>query len=264
MPEPNHTTEKLADFLENPPYQRRLVIFYDVLGWRNHIKAAGSNSEKIGNLRRLILRSHRSLRLRYPQFNMKISTFSDNIVITQAINDTTPRLLTLMAFQQTAVAMSGFLLRGGITVGEVVHDDECVFGPGLNRACELETAIAHYPRFALDRDVVGELGNIGGLAVLEDDVLFLDPFRLGFMDHMKAQHVEIDRDTVLEAGLPAPENKRPKYGREQMLDSILQALKPQIRIPMEDKDWNKLAWVYDRIAAQLGVPPAKSYRRTTA
>jgi hypothetical protein len=104
MPEPNHTTEKLADFLENPPYQRRLVIFYDVLGWRNHIKAAGSNSEKIGNLRRLILRSHRSLRLRYPQFNMKISTFSDNIVITQAINDTTPRLLTLMAFQQIAVA----------------------------------------------------------------------------------------------------------------------------------------------------------------
>jgi hypothetical protein len=108
----------------------------------------------------------------------------------------------LIAFQQIAAAMKGFLLRGGITVGDVVHDDECVFGPGLNRAHELESEIAHYPRFALDRDVVGELGNIGGLAVFEDDVLFIDPFRLEFMDYMKDQHEEIERDLVLQAGLP--------------------------------------------------------------
>lgn len=209
MPEPNRTSEKLTDFLENPPYQRRLVIFYDVLGWRNHIKVAGNTPEKIGNLRRLMLRSHRSLRLRNPQFKMKICTFSDNIVITQPINDTTPRLLTLLAFQQIAVGMTGFLLRGGITVGEVVHDDECVFGPGLNRAYELESTFAYYPRIVLDRDVAEEIGKIGGLAVLEDDVLFLDPFRLEFMDYMKLQHVEIDRDLVLQAGLPAPENKLP-------------------------------------------------------
>jgi hypothetical protein len=183
------------------------VIFYDVLGWRNHIKTAGSNIEKIGDLRRLILRSHRSLRLRH-QFNMRISTFSDNIVITQGINDKTPLLLTLMAFQQIAAAMNGFLLRGGITVGDVVHDSECVFGPGLNHAYELENEIAHYPRFALDRDIVDEIGDIGSLAVLEDDVLFLDPFRLEFMDYMKEQHEEIDSNVILKAGLPAPENRR--------------------------------------------------------
>jgi hypothetical protein len=261
MSETKHPSDKLTDFLENPPYQRRLVIFYDVLGWRNHIKAAGGDLEKIGNLRRLILRSHRSLRLRYPEFDMRISTFSDNIVITQAITDKTPRLLTLLAFQQIAVAMSGFLLRGGITVGDVVHDDECVFGPGLNRAYELESKIAYYPRFALDRGVVEEFGEIGGLAVLEDDVLFLDPFRLGFMDYLKNQHAEIDRGVVLEAGLPAPENTLRSHSREQLLGSILRALKPQvIRSTLNDEAWNKLAWVYDRIAVQLGDPPAKSYR----
>jgi hypothetical protein len=221
------------------------MIFYDVLGWRNHIKTAGGDLEKVGNLRRLILRSHRSLRLRYPEFNIRISTFSDNIVITQTINDKTPRLLTLMAFQQIAVAMSGFLLRGGITVGDVVHNDECVFGPGLNRAYELESKIAYYPRFALDRDVVEELGEVGGLAVLEDQALFLDPFRLGFMDYIKNQHAEIDMDVVLEAGLPAPENKLPSHGREQLLRAILRALKPQIiRSTLNDEDWtNSLGYM---------------------
>ena len=43
MSDKNDTSDKLIDFLENPPYQRRLVIFYDVLGWRNHIKMAESN-----------------------------------------------------------------------------------------------------------------------------------------------------------------------------------------------------------------------------
>jgi hypothetical protein len=261
MAETNHIPDKLADFYRNPAYERRLVIFYDVLGWRNHIKAADGKIEEIGDLRRLILQSHRSLRVRH-QFKMRISTFSDNIVVTQAVDEKTLLLLTLLALQQIAGAMKGFLLRGGITVGDIVHDDECVFGPGLNRAYELENTIAQYPRFALDRDVIEEIGNIGGLAVLEDDVLFLDPFRLGFMDFMKDdRHEELDRVLVQQTGLPALENRLPKYHREQLLRSILQALKPQIiRSTLEDKEWSKIAWVYDRIAAQLGDAPAKSYR----
>jgi hypothetical protein len=260
MPETMQTSDKLADFYDNPPYQRRLVILYDVLGWRNHIKAADGSLQKIGDLRRLILQSHRSLRLR-SQFHMRISTFSDNIVITQPINEKTPLLITLIAFQQIAAAMKGFLLRGGITVGDVVHDDECVFGPGLNRAHELESEIAHFPRFALDADVIEEVGKIGDLVVLEDGVLFIDPFRLGFMDYMRGRHEEIERDLVLQAGLPAPENNLPMYSGEQLLGKILSALKPQvIRSTLLDKDWSKLAWVYDRIAPQLGVPLAKSYR----
>jgi hypothetical protein len=83
MAETNHVPDKLTDFFRNPAYERRLVIFYDVLGWRNHIKAADGEIEKIGDLRRLILQSHRSLRLRH-QFKMRISTFSENIVVTQS------------------------------------------------------------------------------------------------------------------------------------------------------------------------------------
>ncbi len=82
-----------------------------------------------------------------------------------------------MAFYQIAAAMQGFLLRGGITVGQIIHDDECVFGPGLNRAYELESKIATYPRFVLDAELLTQFGNIGDLAVRENGVVFLDSFQ---------------------------------------------------------------------------------------
>ena len=254
------TSEKLKDFHHEPSYERRVVIFYDVLGWRSRITEAGNRVEELGNLRRLILRHTRSLPLR-PIHGLRFSTFSDNIVITQKASEETPRLFMQMAFLQVAAAMQGFLLRGGITVGEIIHDDECVFGPGLNRAYELENKVAVYPRFVLDPNVVSEFGFIEDLAVVEDDVLFLDPFRSGFIAYMKEQHVFLDKQTAIDAGLPAPENSLPKYGNEQILGVILDKLKPQIRGPLGDREWAKIAWLYDRIAAQLGVPPASSYPR---
>ena len=254
------TSERLRDFYRNPSYERRVVIFYDVLGWRSHIAAAGNNVERLGSLRRQILRYVRSLPLRRT-LELRISTFSDNVVITQAVSEKTPLLLMQMAFLQFAAAMQGFLLRGGVTIGEIIHDDECVFGPGLNRAYELESELAKYPRFILDDGVVSDFGNIGDLAVEENNVLFLDPFRLEFMVYLKEQRVFLDKQTVADAGLPAPESKLPKYGNEQMLGAILAALKPQIRAPLGDREWGKIAWLYDRIAAQLGVPPASSYPR---
>jgi hypothetical protein len=49
------TPERLVDYGQNPTYDRRVVVFYDVLGWRTHIAAAGNVAERIGDLRRLIL-----------------------------------------------------------------------------------------------------------------------------------------------------------------------------------------------------------------
>jgi hypothetical protein len=49
------------------------------------------------------------------------------------------------------------------------------------------------------------------------------------MEFMKdGQHEELDKELVLQAGLPAPENTLSKYHREQLLRSILHGLKPQI------------------------------------
>ena len=257
------TPEKLIDYHRNPTYERRVVIFYDVLGWRSQITRAGKNPELIGDLRRLILQHVRTMRLR-TNWNISVSTFSDNVVISQPICPETVKLIAHMAIVQIASSMNGFLLRGGITVGDIAHDDEAVFGPGLNRAYELETEIARYPRFVVDIDALPLLGNLGDLPIEEDGVVFLDPFRLEFIQYIKEGKPAVPRNELLEAGLPLPETSKPLLdiaSNYQVLTIILDALKPQIRAPIEDDVYDKLAWLYDRLTSQLGVPFASSYPR---
>jgi hypothetical protein len=254
--------KRLADYHRNPPYERRVVIFYDVLGWRSHIARAGSDRERIGDLRRLILQHVRTMRLR-SNLNISVSTFSDNVVISQPVCPETVTLIAHLAINQIASALRGFLLRGGITIGDIVHDDETVFGPGLNRAYELESKIARFPRFVLDPTALAELGNLGELPVREDGVVFLDPFRLEFIQYIKEGTPAVSRDELLRAGLPYSKDNTvfTKAWNDQVLGMILDSLKPQIRAPIDDEVWTKLAWVYDRIAPQLGVPPSRSYPR---
>jgi hypothetical protein len=260
MEETSGDNAKLHDFERNPSYERKVVIFYDVLGWRNHIKAAGDDTKAIGGLRRVMLRYSRSLPLR-TSLNLRVTTFSDNVVISQDVSQETPLLITLIAFFQIAGALSGFFLRGGITIGGIVHDNECVFGPGLNRAYELEKNVAKYPRIVLDRELADEFGNLGDLALVEDDTLFLDPFRTGFVRHMQNEHKVLDHQLVTQAGLPINKRKIGDYDPELILKAIHKNLKREIRSPIGDREYEKIAWLFNRISKELGVPPASSYPR---
>lgn len=261
MSEPIDENEKLRDFERNPTYERKVVVFYDVLGWRNHIAAAGDDVKSIGNLRRVMLRYSRSLPLR-TRLSLRVTTFSDNVVISQDVGEATPRLITLIAFFQIAGALGGFLLRGGITVGNIIHDQECVFGPALNRAVELERDVAKYPRVIIDHEVADELGFLGDLPVRDEDgVLFLDPFRTGFVQHMQEHHEVIDAAQVLKAGLPINKRKLEEYDAELILRTIHERLKKQIREPLGDREYEKVAWLFDRISKVVGMPPASSYPR---
>jgi hypothetical protein len=55
--------DKLADLMREVTYERRVVAFYDVLGWRSHIKRAGNKTADISLLRRLILKTARATRI---------------------------------------------------------------------------------------------------------------------------------------------------------------------------------------------------------
>jgi hypothetical protein len=262
MPDGRAVPEKLADYERNPAYERRVVIFYDVLGWRSHIGRAGADPIRIGNLRRLILQHSRTMRLR-THLEIRVSTFSDNVVVTQAVGEKTWMLIAQMALFQIASAINGFLLCGGITIGSVVHDDEVVFGPGLNRAYELESQVAKFPRLVLDPPCIAELGNLGDMPIEEDGVHFLDPFRLEFIEYIKRGKLAVNGEALRAAGLPFTNPSAFDFGNEQVLKLMIESLKPQIRAPLADNDWEKVAWLYDRLASQLGVPPARSYPRVS-
>jgi hypothetical protein len=251
--------EKLAEYFANPRYERRVVVFCDVLGWRNHILEAGAQVAQIGALRRVIFQLSRTIKLRR-RLNIKVSTFSDNIAVTQEVGEMTPVLIQQMANFQLASAMRGFFLRGGITIGDIVHDEESVFGPGLNRAYELESMVAKSARIVLDSETLKGFGELGDLAVAEDGVVFLDPFRSEYVEFLNRGAIENSRDVPRAAGLPAA-SKRHELKGHHILGLIRDNLKRQIRAPIADKEYEKAVWLFDRIATQLGVPRASSYPR---
>jgi hypothetical protein len=259
MPEMKKGAYKLADFKHEPPYERRVVVFYDFLGWQSHIDHAGEDPKKLGLLRRMLLRHPRMLGVK-EDLEIRYSTFSDNVVITQKVGPKTQMLIQQLANFQLGAALPGFLLRGGITIGDIVHDDEVVFGPGLNRAYYLESKVAKFPRLVLDSLVRKEFGDLGGLPVEEDDVCFLDPFRLEYCEHLRRAKME-DTEAVANAGLPIPQGKFKDFSNDDILCMIIESLNEQFQKPTTDEVFAKLAWIYDRIAKQVGHPLSSALPR---
>jgi len=258
------TTDKMVDFEQNPQYERRLVVFYDILGWRRRIESAGNDPEKIGELRRHVLVGPRVLAAQKPSTtsDVRFSAFSDNIVISQMVSTAHAIhfLATLCSFQ-IGSATDGYLIRGGVTVGNLHHDAESVFGPALNRAYYLESEIADVPRIIVDENVLELCIPRPFFLVEEDGVNFIDPFTHHFVQLL--QDMNMPKQAYWEhIGFPIPNGFSLKNSpREQLLKESLDAMKPILRGPIRDKDWTKMAWLFDRIAGRLGLPPARSYPR---
>jgi len=258
------TTDKTADFERNPQYEHRLVVFYDILGWRSRIERTGNDPPKIGEKRRHVLVGPRVLTAQTPSptSDVRFSAFSDNIVISQMVSTAHAIhfLATLCSFQ-IGSATDGYLIRGGVTVGNLHHDAESVFGPALNRAYYLESEIADVPRIIVDENVLELCIPRPFFLVEEDGVNFIDPFTHHFVQLL--QDMNMPKQAYWEhIGFPIPNGFSLKTTpREQLLRESLDAMKPVLRGPIRDKDWNKMAWLYDRIAGRLGVPLAGSYPR---
>jgi hypothetical protein len=52
------------------------------------------------------------------------------------------------------LAFKGFLIRGGVEYGKIIHTEEFVFGPGLNQAYQIESKEAIYPRILVAPSVL--------------------------------------------------------------------------------------------------------------
>jgi hypothetical protein len=107
--------------------------------------------------------------------------------------------------------------------------------------------------------VTTEFGDIGDIAVVENGVWFLDPFRRAYCEHLKKADYE-DSETVAAAGLPAPKGVFKDFA-EDVLDMIIDTLNGQFQKPMSDEVFAKIAWLYDRIANQIGHPLSKTLPR---
>jgi hypothetical protein len=178
-------------------YKKRLILFIDILGFRDFIKNTQQNyCDEISDFISLINSLHSDLNLNpdtdirqqmklLSLENTSISQFSDSIVIsTDAIIPEQFEQLIMDVINIISTGYYyGFIFRGAITFGEIYHENNSMFGPGFIRAFDLEQKLAIYPRVVIDNNVF-ESSNVnfesscleGIIKIDSDGVKYIDPF----------------------------------------------------------------------------------------
>lgn len=165
-------------------YENRIVAFIDILGFKEIVKNSEYNSdqlqtiyEALGFLKKREIPDKWNMQFVELEkdaqkrgmrgFNISsrtaASAFSDSIVISvqidiDNINASLSTLISNISFVGSKLMSDGILIRGGMTIGKIVHtDDGIVFGQGLIDAFLLETRSAKYPRIILSDKLIEKL-----------------------------------------------------------------------------------------------------------
>lgn len=148
-----------------PKLRLSYCAFMDIVGFKEIIQKANTTSKSEAILGRL----HKVISIQLGRLNPTgddnfppdwyIKVFTDNIIIGQMIqsSDGEPEMgsiINAVVEFQLALALEGFFLRGGISIGEIFIDDRIVFGPALLEAHHIEHCIARDPRIVLSKDVI--------------------------------------------------------------------------------------------------------------
>jgi hypothetical protein len=233
-------------------YERKVVVFYDVLGWRQKIVEAGTDLDSINVLKTTIhgwsLLAGSDIQNR--GYKTRITTFSDNVVISEPVDGPNFQfLLFRLGYLQVIAAWSGILVRGAITIGDIVHDENIVFGPALNRAYELESKQAVYPRIILDPNIGADFGPLPPFMAEEDGLQFLDPFTPLYLLNWRVQQERSGATFVID--------------EQEAALKLVSALRIEIAKPLGQREWKKLEWLYERVCKAFQIEDsAKEYRRT--
>lgn len=139
----------------NGPYEDRITTLIDILGFSRDVASLASRPGLIVSIEAVLTRLRKckvdidnartSGRSRH---DAKMTCFSDNIVLSYT-RDGAARALADAAFISQTLLRGGYLPRGAITVGKLIHTEEIIFGAGLIEAAEAEKATIIMPCIAL-------------------------------------------------------------------------------------------------------------------
>lgn len=164
-------------------YERRLIAFIDILGFKEIVKQSETDSSKIDLIYSVLeyLKDWENTEkwdLKFVEIEESVqykgvinfdlrgktntTTFSDSIVVSvnveDNVNEMASTLIVNLAYIGTVLLEKGILFRGGLTIGNIIHiDNGTVFGQGLIDAFMLETRSAKYPRIILSDKLLREL-----------------------------------------------------------------------------------------------------------
>lgn len=138
-------------------YEKRVVAFIDILGFKKIIKDSQTNPQIVKNIRKII-----SINLKDKKWQDRLneiakndtglqeSIFSDSIILSSKLDYGGFYLILskVSCILQTMIEC-GFIARGAVTIGDMYHLSDVAFGPALVEAVILENELAIYPRVIL-------------------------------------------------------------------------------------------------------------------
>ncbi|MBF0549085.1 MAG: hypothetical protein HQK60_00990 [Deltaproteobacteria bacterium] len=142
-----------------PQHELSYCAFLDVLGFSDRIKDSFSGK----NPNALLEKFHKILSDRIEALNAHTSflyfkAFTDNVILacpqfTEDLESEFGFILGSISEYQYIMALEGFFIRGGLSIGPLFMDENCVYGPALLSAYELESKHAVHPIVVLSNDV---------------------------------------------------------------------------------------------------------------
>jgi hypothetical protein len=188
---------------KNISYEKSIVAFLDVLGFKNKIKS--SNSEEsvkkffgilnyiqawnTSNGKNFFIEPKdfcnesyidwKTIPFKEIQKELQITYFSDSLVISLPYKDSDLNtklflIIRSLAYLISRLSLANFFVSGGISIGKMFHKSNMFFGPAFLESYKLESEIAIYPRVILSKEVVSSVNNMPYIKEVEDGVSYID------------------------------------------------------------------------------------------
>jgi hypothetical protein len=141
-------------------YEDRVVFFFDILGFRDLISKEfeknPNNSEKIYEAFEFINKFYEDEIPDKYNPSKQITFFSDSLVISFVYDEPDLIFSTICTIQILLVnlLLRGIVMRGGISVGKLLHNEKYLFGPAFIDAYDIESKIAIYPRIICKDSII--------------------------------------------------------------------------------------------------------------
>lgn len=140
-------------------YSKRVVVFMDILGFKNIVGNANEKDKlfKVMNYLKWLSRDNYKGPLSEYDIGKELTVFSDSIVISYDVNSLKGSVFYILLdiiHIQLDLAFKGVIVRGGVSIGDLYHEKEIIFGPAMIKAYQLESLKAKYPRIIVDKDVI--------------------------------------------------------------------------------------------------------------
>jgi len=165
-------------------YEKRIVAFIDILGFKDLVKQSEGDNSVLSKIDTLLnyffawgtgrqnewdyrfiqyepdVQKNKSL---YVVPNVRCTCFSDSLVVSipydsSHLHQHFSVLVSNLAHIGSKFIQAGIPIRGGIAVGNLVHDTKgVIYGPAMIEAYQLEENVSIYPRIILSQKLIEEL-----------------------------------------------------------------------------------------------------------